>query len=267
MALTWSFCMLDAEGRVIDEEASDTVQSTASIGKVFLLCEISEGIVDGRLDPAQRVTRDPAVAVADSGIWQYLWQDSLPLVDACVLVAAVSDNWATNVLIPVVGLDAVARRARALGCHHSGLHDRVRDVRADHEPPTLSTGTARELAEVARRIHVAARGGRVEGISADAARRVEEWLLAGVDLSMVAAPFGLDPLAHAHGRPRLWSKTGTDTFVRADMGVASSGNHALSYAAIATWEPRAFQSGRPDHRMDAYARMHALGTALASRLW
>lgn len=261
MPLTWSFCVLDSEGQVVDEEAPDTVQPTASVGKVFLLCEVAERLGDGRLDPHARVRRDPQVAVADSGLWQHLAHDSLPLVDACLLVAAVSDNWATNVLLETVGLDAVAARAEALGCARSGLHDRVRDVRAADDPPALSSGTARELAEVARRIHVSARGGEVGGISGEAARLVEGWLVTGVDLSMVAAPFRLDPLAHAEGRVRLWSKTGRDTGIRADMGVAWTGTDAMAYAAIATWEPG------EDRGEEAFTRMHALGSALSSRLW
>lgn len=261
MALTWSFCVLDAEGRVIEEEASDTVQPTASIAKIFLLSEAAERIVDGQLDPLARVSRDPRVAVADSGLWQHLAQDSLPLVDICVLVAAVSDNWATNVLLESIGLESVAARAEALGCARSRLHDRVRDVRTSEDPSHLSSGTARELAEVARRIHVAASGGEVDGISGDAARLVEGWLLAGVDLSMVAAPFRLDPLAHADGRLLLWSKTGTDTCIRADMGVAWNDADAVFYAAMATWQP-------DDHVADIpFERMHALGARLASRMW
>ena len=261
MTLTWSFCVLDADGRVVDEQSSDTVQPTASVGKILLLCEVAERLADGRLDPRARVTRDPQLAVADSGLWQHLAQDSLPLVDACVLVAAVSDNWATNVLVDEVGLESVATRAEALGCAHSGLHDRVRDVRTTNDPPTLSSGTARELAQVAHRIHLAASGGAAHGISADAARLVEDWLLTGVDLSMVPAPFGLDPLAHAQGPVRLWSKTGTDTGIRADMGVVWSDSDSLSYAAIATWE-------RDEDGVDrAYERMHEAGRALASRVW
>ena len=261
MALTWSFCVLDAAGRVVDEEAADAVQPTASVGKVFLLCEAAEQFAVGRLDAGMRVARDPRVAVADSGLWQHLAQDSLPLADACVLVAAVSDNWATNVLLDRIGLEAVADRARALGCRESGLFDRVRDVRTADDPDGLSAGTARELAEVARRIHQAAAGHAEEGISVGAARLVEGWLLTGVDLSMVAAPFRLDPLAHAHDGVRLWSKTGTDTGVRADMGVAWSASDTVSYAAIASWGP-------DDEVVDvAFARMHEVGARLAARMW
>jgi beta-lactamase class A len=253
--------LLDAHGDVIDEESADSVQPTASIGKVFLLCETAERIADGRLSSGEIVVRDPLLAVSDSGLWQHLAQESLPLSDVCVLIAAVSDNWATNVLLDRVGLAAVEARARALGCVDSGLHDRVRGVRTPDDPATLSTGTARELAEVARRIHVAAAGAGEGGISASAAALVERWLLTGVDLSMVAAPFRLDPLAHVDGRLLLWSKTGTDTCIRADMGVVSNPRGAIAYAAIATWEPD------DDVRDIPFERMHDLGARLAARMW
>jgi beta-lactamase class A len=252
---------LDAGGHVIDATEPDQTHPTASIGKIFLLSEVAERIVDGHLDPHARVARDPRLAVADSGLWRHLSQDSLPLGDVCVLVAAVSDNWATNVLLDMVGLESVGGRAQALGCHYSGLHDRVRDARTDDDPPTLSSGTARELAEVARRIHLAARGGEAEGVSVDAARLVEGWLLTGVDLSMVAAPFRLDPLAHGEADLRLWNKTGSDPGVRADMGVAWTDAKAVVYAAIATWVPG-------EETVDApFEHMHALGERLASRMW
>lgn len=259
--MTWSSCLLDATGRVIEEHDAHSVRSTASIGKVFLLCEIAERLVEGSLDPHQVLARDLRVAVADSGLWQHLSQDSLRLVDACVLVAAVSDNWATNVLLGVVSTESVSKRARALGCVDSALHDGVRDVRTADDPALLSTGTARELAEVARRIHLASRGDSVAGISSAAGALVEGWLLTGVDLSMVAAPFRLDPLSHDEGDLRLWNKTGSDLGVRADMGVAWTDADAVAYAAIATWAPG------DDEKDPAFESMHELGRMVASRMW
>ena len=261
MPLAWSHCVLGDQGTVLDEADADRAHSTASIGKVFLLCEAAERIVDGRLDPQALIPRDPSLVVADSGLWQSMAQDTLPLADVCLLIAAVSDNWATNVLLEVVSLDSVGERARALGCTASRLHDRVRDARAVGDPPTLSTGTARELAEVARRIHVAASGGNTEGISGPAAELVEGWLSRGVDLSMVAAAFGLDPLAHTTGAVRLWSKTGADACIRADVGVVWTQGSSYAYAAIATWSPG------DDVAQVPLARMHEVGRHLAARLW
>ena len=260
MPLTWSFCVVGQDGTPVDEVDADRVHSTASIGKVFLLCEAAELIVAGRLDPAFPLYRDPSLAVGDSGLWQHLDTELLPLADVCTLIGAVSDNWATNVLLEVIGLDAVGARARALGCERSGLLDRVRVVRTEQDPPTLSVGTARELAEVARCIRAAAAGSPVAGISGPAAQRVEQWLLAGVDLSMVAAPFGLDPLSHVPDATGLWCKTGTDRTVRADMGTAWSADASLSYAALATWAPNDDVADEP------FERMHGLGRSLAARV-
>ena len=260
MPLTWSFCVVDQDGTAVDEADADRVHSTASIGKVFLLCEAAELIVMGRLDPAESLLREPSLAVADSGLWQHLRTDRLPVIDVCALIGAVSDNWATNTLLDIVGMDAVESRARALGCHHSTLHDRVRDLRGPDHPPMLSSGTARELAEVARRIHVAASGAHVDGISAAAAADVRRWLLAGVDLSLVGAHFYLDPLAHSSGDVLLWSKTGCDTTVRADVGVAWRGESVLAYAALASWPAWA---DLDDHPVDL---MNALGRRLAADL-
>ena len=246
-------CALSLDGAVLFADDADTVLPTASVGKVFLLCEAAERIEDGRLDPNASVARDAAPAVADSGLWQHLTQESLPLVDACVLVAAVSDNQATNVLLEVLGLAAVAERARLLGCEHSRLHDRVRDHRGPQDPAALSSGTARELAEVARRIHLAAGGSDGLGITPAAARLVERWLLTGVDLTLVAAALQLDPLAHLEGPILMWNKTGWDTGVRAEMGAAWGSDTGIAYAALTRW------SGDRAGEDPAFAFLHDTG--------
>ena len=71
---------------------------------------------------------------------------------------------------------------------------------------------------------------------------------------------GLDPLAHRGDEPFLWSKTGTDATVRADMGVIAAPGGAYAYAAIATWD------ADDDRRDEALERMHDLGTRIRSLL-
>lgn len=261
MALDWSYCVLDGDGDVIDERDADHLHSTASVGKLFLLCEAAELVAAGHLDPDRPLTRNPDYRVEDSGLWQHLQQESLALADVCQLIGAVSDNWATNTLLQLIGFDAVAARARALGCEHSALHDYVRDERLPEHHPRLSSGTARELAEVARRIHAAAVGNHVDGITPAAGAMVERWLLVGVDLSLVGAGFSLDPLAHTTGDVLLWSKTGRDDEVRADVGVTSRGARDLAYAALATW-PQGVDPGRRPIDL-----MNDLGRTLAAELF
>src|SRR5205085_32113 len=76
-----------------------------------------------------------------------------------------------------------------LGLRETALRDRVRNKREAHHPPTLSHGSAAELAGLL--------GGlaRRELISAAVSERVDRWLATNTDLSMVASAFDLDPLA------------------------------------------------------------------------
>lgn len=182
---------------------------TASIGKLLLLIETARRLEDGTLDPAELLVKDPAVAVADSGLWQHLSVDALPVADVALLIAAVSDNYATNVLLGRVGLEAVTELADRLGLHDTRLHDRVRGNRGSDDPPTLSTGSAGELAGLMGRI---ARG---ELVSPAVSARMDAWMATSADLSMVASAFGADPLTHDRS---VRNKTGTDDGIRADVG-------------------------------------------------
>jgi beta-lactamase class A len=220
---------------------------TASVGKLLLLIETARRIEDGRLDPAQPLPKDPALAVADSGLWQHLSIPALPVADLAVLVAAVSDNLATNVLLGRIGLRPLTGLAAELGLRETALLDFVRGKRAPTDPPTLSWGTAGELAAVMAGL---ARGAIV---SPAVSARVDAWLATGVDLSMVASAFDLDPLAHVASDLR--NKTGTDDGVRADVGHVG----LQAYAVLANWDPRA-----GERTAEVMRGMRAIGRAMAT---
>lgn len=228
----WSAAVVDAAtGERLWSVSPDRVLHTASVGKLFLLVEAARQIALGLLDPSELLTRTPDDSVADSGVWHTLQADTLSVVDACALIGAVSDNLATNVVLRRIGLSAVATTARELGFTASALFDRVRDERLSEHPATLSQGSAAELAELMARLHT---GGIV---SPAVSEQVLSWLMHNTDLSMVASPFGFDPLAHAYGDrgARLWNKTGTDSTVRADVGIVTSRRGAVAYAVVANW--------------------------------
>jgi beta-lactamase class A len=223
---------------------------TASVGKLLLLIETARRIADGRLDPSERLSRDSTVAVADSGLWQHLSVTALPVADLAVLVAAVSDNLATNVLLGHIGLRPLTGLAAELGLRETALLDFVRDDRRLGDPTTLSRGTAGELAGLMSGL---ARG---TVVSPAVSARVDSWLATGVDLSMVASGFNLDPLAHntTDRGPSLRNKTGTDNGIRADVGHIGP----QSYAVLANWNPAA-----ADQTPQVMQAMRHLGTALA----
>lgn len=207
-------------GEVIAEHEPERILPTASVGKLFLLHHLAE-LLDADPDAGGVLLRRDAVApVADSGIWQHLDVAALSVADCARLVGTVSDNLATNVLLDHVGLEPVQAVARRLAPRGSMLHDRVRDVRRPADPPTLSVGCAADWVDYFRAPHP----------------RVLGWLSATADLSMVSSAFDLDPLAHVGSAPELWSKTGTDTGTRAEVGLVEVDGRRIAFAAIARFD-------------------------------
>ncbi len=236
--LRWSACILDAaNGRQLWAHDADVVLKTASVGKLFLLIETARQAAAGLLDPAGRLTRSGEPVVADSGLWHLLDADELSIGDLCSLIGAVSDNLATNVLLRRIGIQAVSRTSQRLGFRSSALLDVVREERLAEHPVTLSLGCAGELASLLARLH------RREIISTEVSDQVLDWLALDTDLSMVAAAFGFDPLAHTDTDRGylLRHKTGTIFTARIDTGVVlrrSSGGseRAIAYAVLANWD-------------------------------
>lgn len=212
----------------LHSESPGRILKTASVGKLLLLLHVSRLIERGALDPAEPLCRTELDSVADSGIWQYLRTDTLPVADLCELVGITSDNLATNVLLRRVGLAAVNATAAGAGLQVTALHDRVRDLRNAGNPPTLSSGSAAELAGLI----AAMTTGAVTG-----GHRVLQWLGRGADLSQVAAGWGLDPLAHRDPDRGLVvaNKTGTDCGIRAEVGVLTGPVATIAYAVLANW--------------------------------
>lgn len=254
-AARWSVVVRDVgDDAVLAAAQPDQLQLTASIGKLFLLVEVAVRLAEGALDPEEPLTWAEEEHVADSGIWYLMDRRTLGVRDLCVLVGAFSDNLATNVLLRRVGLTAVQARAVALGCTRSTLLDRVRRHRTPADPPTLSVGTAAELSAVLVALH------RGVVVSPAVSAQVLAWLAAGADLSMVAAAFDLDPLAHAEPDRgvTLVNKTGTISTARGDVGVVSGPAATLAYAVLATWPEQA------DPRDAVLAAMRAVGQQLRS---
>lgn len=226
---------------------------TASLGKVLLLIEHSARMT-ARDELAQGlVERTVDDSVGDSGLWQHLQAAVLPTVDLAALVGSVSDNLATNALLRRFGLDAVRARGESLGLRRTALLDRVRDRRGPDDAPQLSIGSTGELS---RLFAALARGQVVDSMTS---RRVMGALALGVDLSMVASAFGLDPLAHRaldHGI-QLVNKTGTDDGVRAEAGAVRGPGGAVAYAVTVQFDDVSLA-----HRLRVLAAMRAVGTDL-----
>lgn len=228
----WSVAVESLDGARIADVSSTRLLRTASVAKVFLLIDVADRIESGTLDPHLPLKRTPEARVMDSGIWQHLETDTLPLADVARLVGIASDNWATNVLLDLVGLDDVRRQSETYAPGGSRLLDRVRDQRGVGHPETLSVGCAADWVAIFAGID----GGKI--VSPDVSSRVRHWLGGGLDLSMVASAFGLDPLSHLQPDRgfAVWNKTGTDAGVRADIGVVEGPSGAFAYAVVCNWD-------------------------------
>ncbi|MFE7227720.1 serine hydrolase [Nocardioides sp. NPDC057577] len=240
----WSILAVDTgSGETLVESTPDLLLPTASVAKIFLLHHLAE-LLDEDASLGQLMLRKDSVApVADSGLWQHLDAPALTLNDCARLVGAVSDNLATNVLLGHVGLAPVQAVARRLAAGGSMLNDSVRDVRGPEDAPMLSIGCAADWVAYFRTPHPT----------------VLSWLAPSADLSMVSAAFGLDPLAHTdpvHDL-RVWSKTGTDEGVRAEVGLLDVGGRRAAYAVICRF---------PGEVIPVLAQMRAYGTLILDAL-
>lgn len=255
--VTWSVSVLDADsGERLAAHNPDCQLRTASVGKIFLLLEIARQIEDGLLTEDEPLTWADDEYLADSGLWWTLRTRTMPVADLCTLVGAVSDNLATNVLLRRVGLDAVTATTRALGFQQSALLDRVREDRGPEHPPTLSQGTATELADLLTRLY------RGDLVSATVSQRVQNLLALNTDLSMVGGAFGLDPLAHTETDRGITmiNKTGTISTVRTDVGVASGSARAIAWAVLASWDDNS------DPRDQVLTTMGEIGSLIRDEL-
>jgi beta-lactamase class A len=251
--IDWAISIRDAAGHELASGNGDSTMGIASVGKLLLLIEVARQCGKGDLAGAEILGRDPTLMVADSGLWQHLHVDALSIHDLCVLIAGVSDNAATNVVLKRVGLQRLDELSASLGFVNTAVLDYVRDHRGPDDPPTFSTGSASELSRLMSQMS------RKQLVSQEVSEQMTAWLATGVDLSMVASAFGLDPLSHGtSGRTFvIRNKTGTDTRIRADVGTVGRNSFRLSYAVIANWDTS--EAGMVDA---ALSGMNAIGKIL-----
>ncbi|MDZ7839753.1 MAG: serine hydrolase [Gammaproteobacteria bacterium] len=253
--MEWGVVVRDVgSGAVLLDHQGDSVLDAASVGKLILLACAGNALLDDPALGGHRLDRRTVPPVSDSGIWQHLSVDELPVSDIARLVFICSDNLATNVLLEHFRIDRVRAFRSRLGLNHTDLLDVVRDKRRPEDPETLSRGTAAELC----RFMMAVARGELAGPG------LSGWLRDGlslnVDLSMVPHPLGLDPLARARRPgdrtiPGIANKTGTDRGVRADTGIITLGSRELAYAALCNFDTD--RTSEPE----VLALMHAVGRA------
>src|SRR5215469_16186663 len=109
-------CALEVDGEGEACLDADEPVISASVFKVAVALEVFRQASAGRLDPALRVRIDPVQATpGPTGISVFTDEAELSVRDLALLMLSVSDNAATDVLIGLVGLDAVNATLGELG--------------------------------------------------------------------------------------------------------------------------------------------------------
>ncbi|WP_223170483.1 serine hydrolase [Microbacterium sp. NIBRBAC000506063] len=214
---------------------------------------MAAGIDAGTLNPFERIDRASVEPVVTSGVWQHLRAPTLPLADLAVLAATSGDALATNALLERVGHERVSARIASLSLTRTALLDRFRDVRGPDDAPHLAVGTARELARLFAGLV------NSEVVNPAVSAQVSEWLSRNHDLSLTAAPTGLDPFSHendAHGLLFL-NKTGRDRGIRVEAGVLGGPRAGVAYALIVCFDDLSIM-----HRLRVHDAFRTLGVEL-----
>ena len=249
------------DGRQLLGVDDQVVLPVAQLGAVLLLIEVSAQIESGRIGALDELERTAGPgsrsALGGGGVWSYLQRRRLAVTDAAALVGALRDPAAVNALLGRVGLEAVRARADDLGLRRTALLDEVRSERGPDDAPGLAVGATRELAQLTALL---AQG---EVVGSTVSSRVLGWLSLGVDLSLVAAPFGLDPVSHRRTDHdlQLVNAVGSDRGVRSELGVLRGPGGGVAYAVTI-----AFDDLTLEHRLRVLDAAHAVGADLLAHV-
>lgn len=118
---------------VIDLDDGDRISSrgdetfpTASLIKVGILVTLYDQVAKGRISLDDPVTVLRIDQVPGSGIVQFLHNGvTLSIHDAAWLMATISDNTATNLVLDRIGIRPVWDKMEALGLQHTKVHAKV----------------------------------------------------------------------------------------------------------------------------------------------
>jgi beta-lactamase class A len=210
-----------ASGRRYERNANAVVPAASTI-KVLVSAAFWSAAERGELDPGARVAVSETPAPGGGGLLESMHGDTAPaLADLDLLMLAVSDNAATNVLIDVVGHDAVNALAAALGLGHTRLRRRMMDVAAVARGEENTTSAADMVALMAALA-------RARDIPARACRRV----LAG--LAQTQHTDVVQRYLPSVAQRVVASKQGELAHVRHDVALIDEGDRRCAIAVLSS---------------------------------
>ena len=198
----------------------DLVSPTASTIKVAILYELMRAADEGRvkLDDTRALDRRRAVP---GGLLHEMDTPTLSLRDYAVAMAVLSDNTATNVLIELLGMEAITARMHGLGLKET----RLRRYMIDLEAAKRGNENVSTPAEIARLLEALYRGTGLTPAAREEALKILK--KEKVPLTAMAKP--LPPGVE------LASKPGELEGVRVDAGIVYAKNRPYVFSAMTTY--------------------------------
>lgn len=217
---------------------ADTRFPTASGIKTAVMVEVFQRVGAGTLALDRAVTLPADARVGGSGVLKELHAGaSLTVADLLFLMIGISDNTATNLLIGLVGTQAVNARMVALGLPHTRLYrptfrGGLPEAFPDEEKEFgLGSSTPREMAALMEKI---ARG---QAVSPDASRHMEELLGKQQVHELLCRLLPADGVTVAHktgqDEEKLPDDKGAPGSVRMDAGIVTTPKGRYTIAVFA----------------------------------
>ena len=195
----------------------DAVVPTASCIKLFVLMELMRRVANGELTLEQSIPVLARQQVGGSGVLKDLSAGIvLPLRDVATLMIVLSDNTATNMLVDLLGREAINKMIRGLGLHETTLFNKVDFEAIGNDVRRFAAGTAREFGAALEKI--------ADGTFADGAacRNIIDILERQQYLDLLPRYLPYNPYARELNAPqslRIANKTGFYMGVRCDAAL------------------------------------------------
>jgi beta-lactamase class A len=121
-------CAADIDGEGEVSAGGDELAVAASVFKVAVALEVFTQVASGRLNPGKRIRVSPAQRTpGPTGLSVFADEAELSVRDLALMMMAVSDNTATDILIAIAGLDSINGTLAALGLRATVIPGTERD--------------------------------------------------------------------------------------------------------------------------------------------
>ena len=212
------------------ERAADAIFPTASCIKVFVLLELMRRVHRGDFILEQRVPVLASQQAGGSGVLKDLDVGlELTLRDTATLMIVLSDNTATNLLVDLLGLEAINTTIAGLGLEKTRMFNKIDFEAIGDDVHRLAVTTAREFGSALEQV---ARGTFLDGASCEV---IIDIMQRQQYLDLLPRNLPYNPYARELKLPqalRIANKTGFYMGVRCDTALLFLPNTTLVATAL-----------------------------------